>query len=160
MRLRPYEPSDAEATHDVFRRAIRVTASRAYSPEQVEAWATVADADPANWASRRARAETIVALEGDRVVGFSDTDDAGYIDMMFVDPDSGRRGIAAALLSQVTQRAQELGASEQTTHASLIARPFFEARGFAFVSELRPAPQGVAMPSFLLRRALPAPSVR
>jgi putative acetyltransferase len=133
---------------------------RAHSPEQVEAWATVADADPANWASRRARVETVVAVEGDRVVGFSDTDEAGYIDMLFVDPDFGRRGIATALLSRVTQRAQELGAPEQTTHASLIARPFFEARGFAFVSELCPARQGVSMPSFLLRRALPGPAAR
>lgn len=160
MRLRPYDRSDAEATHDVFRRAIRVTASRTYSPEQVEAWATVADADPAEWAARRARAETVVAVEGNRVAGFSDTDEDGYIDMMFVDPDFGRRGIATALLSQVTQRAQELGASEQTTHASLIARPFFERHGFAFVSELCPAPQGVAMRSFLLRRALPGLSAR
>ncbi|RKR76058.1 GNAT family N-acetyltransferase [Frondihabitans australicus] len=155
--LRAYDPSkgDAEATLAVFRRAIRLTASSAYTPEQVEAWATVVDLDPPQWAIRRERAETVVALAGDdTVIGFSDTDQHGYIDMMFVDPSVGRQGVATALLAEVTRRAHGHHAVELTTHASLIARPFFERHGFVFVEELRPAPQGVAMPSFALRKPL------
>jgi putative acetyltransferase len=37
--VRRYEPSDAQATIDIFLRAIREVASKNYSPEQIAAWA-------------------------------------------------------------------------------------------------------------------------
>ena len=40
MILRDYAESDGPATLDVFLRAIRVTAARDYTPEQVAAWAS------------------------------------------------------------------------------------------------------------------------
>ena len=86
MLIRDYQPLDAEATLDVFRHAIRVTASRDYSPEQIAAWAP-GDTNITRWAARRAAARTVVATLDDRVVGFTDLDDRGYIDMMFVDPN-------------------------------------------------------------------------
>ncbi|AMM19253.1 hypothetical protein AX769_02785 [Frondihabitans sp. PAMC 28766] len=158
MHLRPYTPADASPTHDVFRRAIRGTAAADYTPEQVEAWATVADHDPREWARRRAAASTVVAVDEGRVVGFSDTDAGGYIDMMFVDPSAGGQGVGRALLEAVTDAAARAGATEQTTHASVTARPFFEHFGFVFVAELHPRPRGVPLASSLLRRPLLCPS--
>ena len=55
--LRDYRESDGPATLDVFLRAIRVTAARDYTPEQVAAWASD-EIDPAGWAARRRAART------------------------------------------------------------------------------------------------------
>jgi len=49
--IRPYAPSDADATIEIFLRAIREVSSKDYSPAQIEAWAKVEDRGL--WAERR-----------------------------------------------------------------------------------------------------------
>ncbi|WP_315097991.1 GNAT family N-acetyltransferase [uncultured Cellulomonas sp.] len=153
MILRPYREPDAAATLDVFRRAIRLTASRDYTPEQVAAWASD-EIGVAEWGARRLASRTQVAEVDGAVVAFTDVDDQGYVHMLFVDPDAARRGVATALLGWVVETARDLGAGELTTHASLTARPFFERQGFEVVAEQRPVTRGVAMTNFAMRRDL------
>ena len=153
MILRAYRDPDGPATLDVFRRAIRVTAARDYTPEQVAAWASD-EIDPSGWAARRRAARTRVAEVDGRVVGFTDIDERGYVDMLFVDPSSARQGVATALLGWADDTARELGAAELSTHASLTARPFFEAHGFVVVVEQHPVLRGVALTNFVMRRTL------
>ncbi|KRD45915.1 hypothetical protein ASE27_17080 [Oerskovia sp. Root918] len=153
MILRAYDESDAEATLRVFLRAVRVTASKDYSPEQIAAWGSD-DISLDVWAVKRLQTDTVVAVEGDEVLGFSDVDDRGYVDMMFVDPRVTRRGVASALLDHVTRMAREHGAVELTTYASLTARPFFEKHGFVVVEERQPVLRGVSLTNFSMRKPL------
>ena len=153
MILRAYDESDAEATLRVFLRAVRVTASKDYSPEQIAAWGSD-DISLDVWAVKRLQTDTVVAVEGDEVLGFSDVDDRGYVDMMFVDPAVTRRGVASALLDHVTRMAREHGAVELTTYASLTARPFFEKHGFVVVEERQPVLRGVSLTNFSMRKPL------
>ena len=153
MILRPFRESDAATTLDVFLRAIRTTASRDYTPEQVAAWASD-DIDVAGWSARRADRRTQLAEVDGRVVGFTDVDEHGYIDMLFVDPDVARTGVASALFEWALETARDLGATELTTHASLTARPFFERQGFEVVVEQRPVLRGVGLTNFVMRRDL------
>ena len=153
MILRDYAETDGPGTLDVFLRAIRQTAARDYSPEQVAAWASD-DIDPEQWAARRRAARTQVAEADERVVGFTDVDERGYVDMLFVDPAYARQGVATALMDWAVTTAARLGAAELSTHASLTARPFFEAHGFAVVVEQHPVLRGVVMTNFVMRRNL------
>ena len=85
MELRAYTAGAARATSVIFLRAVRETARAHYSPEQVEAWAAnYGDLD--SWAAARAAAHTQLAIIDGHVAGFTDLDDHGYIDMLFVDP--------------------------------------------------------------------------
>jgi putative acetyltransferase len=127
--IRAYEPRDAEATWEAFRRAVRETASRDYTAEQVAAWAPDTVDLPA-WNERRLGADTFVATIDGRVVGFSDVRDGGLLDMLFVHPEAGGRGVARALVEAVIGRARELGLTRLHTHASRTARPAFERFGF------------------------------
>ncbi|WP_298454725.1 GNAT family N-acetyltransferase [uncultured Cellulomonas sp.] len=153
MRLRPYREDDGPATLEVFRRAVREAASRDYAPDQIDAWAG-AVTDAAGWADRRRSRRTQVAEVGDRVVGFTDVDADGYVDMLFVHPDHVRQGIGSALLEWARTTAEGLGAHELTTNASLTARPVFEAHGFTVVAEQRPVVRGTALTNFRMRRPL------
>ena len=100
MELRAYTAGDAQATSVIFLRAVRETARAHYSPEQVESWAAdYGDLD--SWAAARAAAHTQLAIIDGHVAGFTDLDDHGYIDMLFVDPDFGRHGVASALLASL-----------------------------------------------------------
>ncbi|TCO13866.1 putative acetyltransferase [Kribbella steppae] len=127
--MRTYEPEDAEPTWEAYFRAIRDTASKDYSSEQVAAWAPES-VDLVEWNERRSAAHTFVAVIDERVVGFSDVTDDGLLDMLFVHPDASGRGAARALVEAVIVKARELGLSELHTHASRTARPAFERFGF------------------------------
>ena len=129
MELRAYAAGDAEATLSIFLRAVRETARAHYSADQVEAWAADSG-DLDSWAVARAAAHTQLAIVDGHVAGFTDLDDHGYIDMLFVDPDFGRQGIASALLGSMIALARQRGLPAVTTFASLTSRPVFERHGF------------------------------
>ncbi|WP_188509359.1 GNAT family N-acetyltransferase [Conyzicola nivalis] len=153
LHLRRYVPTDAAATLRCFQRAVRGTASRDYDPEQIESWAP-GDVDLDAWGRRRASAETWVAERDGEPVGFTDVDDDGYIDMMFVDPDAARTGVASALLQRIVDLANARGCAELSTNASITARPFFERHGFQIVAEQRVERRGSVLTNYRMRRPL------
>jgi putative acetyltransferase len=157
MELRAYRDEDCEATRTVFEKAVRLTALGDYSEEQVEAWAPtdLSASDMAAWGVERASAQTVVAVEGDQVLGFSDLVDGCLLDMLYVDPAAGRRGIATALLTEILSLARDVGAPEIETYASLTARPVFERHGFAVIEQNTVHVRGVSMTNFRMRRPLP-----
>jgi putative acetyltransferase len=156
MELRSYCIADCGPTRAVFERAVRLTASVDYSPEQVEAWAPVniSASALAAWGVDRESAQTVVAAEGDDVLGFSDLVDRCLLDMLYVDPAAGRRGVATALLDRVLSLARDAGADEIKTDASLTPRPFFERHGFVVVEQRTPSVRGVSVTNFRMRLPL------
>ena len=134
MEFRAYAAGDAKATLAIFLRAVRETARAHYSAEQVAAWAADSG-DLDSWAVARAAARTQLAIIDGHVAGFTDLDDDGYIDMLFVDPDFGRQGIASALLASMVGVARQRGLPAVTTFASLTSRPVFERHGFVITGE-------------------------
>lgn len=127
--IRGYRPGDAEATWRAFHEAIHRTAASYYSEEQMKAWAPgVMDAQ--GWNARRTQAWTVVADVDGEVAGFSDLTADGLLDMLFVHPEFGRRGVGRLLVEAVLKEAQRRGLNEVRTHASRAARPAFERLGF------------------------------
>src|SRR5690606_23062577 len=91
VRVRSYRQDDADLTLTVFLNAVQITATANYTPEQIAAWARPNNRNIAEWDQQRRSRETIVAMVGEKVAGFSDLDSSGLIDMIFVDPAYGRR---------------------------------------------------------------------
>ncbi|GAA1495826.1 GNAT family N-acetyltransferase [Paeniglutamicibacter kerguelensis] len=148
MEIRPYAETDAPATLGVFLAAVTETASAHYSAEQIAAWARADERDAIQWNTARKSLNTYVAAIGAEVAGFSDVEADGYIDMMFVAPKFGRRGVAGALLAHLRAIAVGTSASELYANASITARPFFERHGFAVVAEQHPVSRGVEMTNY------------
>jgi putative acetyltransferase len=154
--VRAYVPDDAGSTLSVFLDAVTVTASRNYSPEQIAAWAAPGERSIEEWDRSRAKTDTVVAISDDTVVGFSDVDATGYINMMFVDPQFARRGVATALLEEVERYALDLGVARLFTDASITARPFFEHHGFTVVAQQSPVHRGVKLTNYrMVKQLLP-----
>ncbi|WP_284981191.1 GNAT family N-acetyltransferase [Arthrobacter sp. efr-133-TYG-118] len=148
MEIHPYAETDGPATLRVFLAAVTETASVHYSAQQISAWARADGRDVNQWNSARKSLNTYVATIGDEVVAFSDVGEDGYIDMMFVAPKFGRRGVAGDLLAHLRDIAVGVGVSELYTNASITARPFFEKHGFAVVAEQHPITLGVEMTNY------------
>lgn len=151
--IRPYLPEDAEATLRIFERAVSISALSRYTRGQVSAWLG-GPRDLATWAADRARVATFVAERGGELAGFSDLAGDGYVDRLFVDPDHGRRGVGRALLQHVEAEARRLKIPILTTHASLVARPVFQASGFTVVYPETVHKDGERLDRFFMRRSL------
>ena len=151
IRLRRYVTEDLDAVIEVFQRAIREVSSRDYNSAQIAAWSTV---DRDAWQPHRLTRPTWVAIDGARVVGFSDLEDDGHLDMMFVHPDYQGVGVASLLLRQVEAAAAERGLKRIFTEASKTARPFFARRGFVVDAEQVVGTRGERMTNCRMHKLL------
>ncbi|MGE0500051.1 MAG: GNAT family N-acetyltransferase [Rhizobiaceae bacterium] len=130
--IRRYAADDLDAVIGIFQRAIREVAARDYSPDQIAAWSAVERNEWEQW--RLSRPAWIAEIEG-RPAGFTDLEDDGHLDMMFVHPDHQGVGVATALLDAVEKHAAALGLAAIYAEASITARPFFVRRGFRIVRQ-------------------------
>ena len=129
--IRAYRVDDLDVLIDLFTNSVRQVASRDYSPAQIEAWAPVAVNQ--HWTTRLDSRPTYVAEADCEIVGFSDLEPDGHIDMLFVHADHQSQGVARALLDHIHARAHEQGIDRLFTEASITARPFFERNGFEVI---------------------------
>src|SRR4029077_9248988 len=131
--LRPFRPDDAPVLLALFRDTIRRVNSRDYSPAQIVAWASD-DIDTVSWFGRFTGRYVPVAEEGGRPVGFAELEPDGHIDRVYVSADHQQRGIGRQLLAAVVAEARRVGLARLFTQASITARQFFEAQGFAVLA--------------------------
>ncbi len=153
LALRNYAPRDAEATIEVFLRAIREVAAKDYTDDQIDAWARVESHE--GWARRRASRPTWVATIDGSPAGFSDLETNGHLDMMFVHPRYQGLGVASLLLRAVEAAARDQNLPRITTEASLTARPFFEKRGFEVIVLQEVHKRGQTLRNFRMEKRFP-----
>ncbi|MDW3301772.1 GNAT family N-acetyltransferase, partial [Escherichia coli] len=92
IQIRNYQPGDFQQLCAIFLRAVTMTASQHYSPQQIAAWAQI---DESRWKEKLAKSQVRVAVINAQPVGFI-TRIGHYIDMLFVEPEYTRRGVASA----------------------------------------------------------------
>lgn len=141
--------ADAAAMTRLHVRAIRRTASERYSPRQVEVW------------SGRIRADTHHPVIADRaawvaevdgvVVGFvSLTRETSTLNLLYVDPEYGRRGIGLALALHAVDQAKREGMSELKVSASHLSLPVFLRAGFVMTECLCKSMGGLEFECFAM----------
>ncbi|WP_372897131.1 GNAT family N-acetyltransferase [Stieleria sp.] len=155
LKLRPFRAEDAEACLALFRDCVHRVNSRDYTQAQIDAWAP-RTIDLEAWRCRFDDRLAYVAVEGDRIVGFTDMTRAGHLDRLFVSADHQGRGIARRLVERLLSDAADHSIDEITTEASITARPFFERMGFSVVREQTVECHGVQLTNYRMRRSMQA----
>jgi putative acetyltransferase len=132
--FRPFRTSDAEALAALTLAAIRVTGLRAYTPEQVAAWAA-GHPGAERFIASAAKGDTIlVAVDAEGApLAYALTEPDGHCDMLYCHPDYAGRGLAAALLVETEICARAAQITCLFTEASELARPVFERAGYALL---------------------------
>ena len=95
MFIRPYRSADCPALAELFYETVHTVCARDYPPEQLDVWAP-GEVDLAAWDASFLAHRTLVAVEGETIVGFADMDGSGYLDRLYVHRDFQRRGVARA----------------------------------------------------------------
>lgn len=142
IQIRDYQSGDFQQLCAIFIRAVTMTASQHYSPQQIAAWAQI---DESRWKEKLVQSQGRVAVINAQLVGFI-TCIEHYIDMLFVDPEYTRCGVASALLKPFIKSESEL-----TVDASITAKPFFERYGFQVVKQQRVECRGAWFTNFYMR---------
>ncbi len=127
--LRPALPSDAPALAELFRASIEELAQEDYSAAQIDAWAGVADDEPA-FAQKLSQALTIVGVRAGEIVGFASLMGADVLDMLYVHPNAARKGVATQLCDALEKLAAARKATILKADVSDCATGFFALRGY------------------------------
>ncbi len=146
MEIRAYQPVDCKTLTELFYNTVHTVNAKDYTKEQLDAWAT-GTVDLEKWNQSLEEHYSLVALDGEKIIGFGDIDNTGYLDRLFVHKDYQRQGIATALCDKL-----ECGFDIITTHASITAKPFFESRGYKVIKEQQVERQGIFLTNYVMEK--------
>ncbi len=147
MYLRKYQTTDCPQLTQLFFNTVHTVNSKDYTPEKLDAWAT-GHVDEQQWNRSFIEHFTVVAVEGDTIVGFGDIDETGYLDRLYVHSMYQRRGIATAICDMLEGQA----GSRIVTHSSITALPFFKSRGYRVVRQQQVERNGVVLDNFVMEK--------
>lgn len=132
--IRPFRDSDAEAVAALTEAAIRSIGARAYSPEQVAAWAAPHPVPERFRARAAAGSDYFIAVDAtDRPLAYALLEPDGHLDMLYCHPDHAGRGLALAALAAAESHARNAGLERLFTEASELARPVFAKAGYVLL---------------------------
>ncbi|MBU2983472.1 GNAT family N-acetyltransferase [Lentibacter algarum] len=126
--IRDAGPADTGALATVFFTSVREAALR-YGEAERAAWAPE-QPDATTYAKRLEGLDVVLAESAGKVLGFMGLTPEGYLDLAFVMPEAQGKGVSSALYAVLESRALAMGFPRLTTHASLMARSFFERQGW------------------------------
>ena len=148
MEIRAYERGDLDALLRLFYDTVHAVNLGDYTQAQVDAWADGCP-DRAAWERSLAEHVSLVALAGEKIIGFGDIDESGYLDRLYVHKDFQQRGVATALCDRLEAHAR---GKTVTAHASITALPFFLRRGYRLVRPQTVFRKSVALNNFLVEK--------
>lgn len=146
--VREYREEDCERLADLFYSTVHTVNAKDYARKQLDVWAPE-NRDLKAWNQSFLVHYSLVAEEGDEIVGFGDIDKTGYLDRLYVHKDHQNKGIASAICSLLEQAVP----GKVVIHASITARPFFERRGYRLVKEQQVERQGILLTNFIMERS-------
>ena len=146
MLIRKYMSSDCRQLADLFYQTVHTVNGKDYTKEQLDVWAT-GSVNLKEWDASFSEHYTLVALMDERIVGFGDIAESGYLDRLYVHKEYQGRGIAAAICDGLEHWVKT---SKIITHASITARPFFQHRGYIVIKEQQVFRGGIALTNYVM----------
>jgi len=153
MKLRPYQPADAEALLLLMRETVRRVNLGDYTQAQVEAWAPD-QPDLSRWRQKLAQETGVVAEVKGVIVGICTWNATGYLDLLYVHHAHQRQGIAKAMYTVAERALHSDGLQSIHTQASITAQPFFLRQGFRLVKSQTVHVRGVELPNAVMEKQL------
>lgn len=151
VELRMAAPADHAALGQVMYDAIHNGPSL-YSAAQRQAWLSAPPEGPA-WSAKLTAQQVVLAEQAGAPVGFMSRC-GEYIELAFVAARVQGQGVFRALCRHTEAVARAEGAVRLHCHASLMARPAFEAMGFHVIAAERVTRAGQTLDRFEMEKTL------
>lgn len=138
--VRPAEPADAPAAAALLRRSIAelCSADHYHDPETLDRWLENKTTERFLFWLSREDAVTLVALEGEEIVGVGGFGYDGEVRLCYVLPGRERRGVGSALLRACEALARARNLPRLVLKSTITARGFYARRGYISAGEPTP----------------------
>lgn len=146
MVIRKYKESDCVEMAKLFYETVHNVNAADYNKEQLDAWAT-GNVDVKKWNDSFLEHYTVVAEQDNKIIGFGDIDDTGYLDRLYVHKDYQRCGVAKMMCDELEKSFNKI-----VTHASITALPFFKNRGYKIIKEQTVIRNGVELTNYIMEK--------
>lgn len=147
MKIRRFQPSDTPDLRQLFYDTVHAI-DKDYSTKQLEVWASTGKRN-GSWPEVEQNITFVAEIEG-QIVGFGTITKEGYIDYLYTHKDFLRKGIASKILKELEHEAKCLELKRIHTSSSLIAKPFFESKGFHVEGHEERTRGGVLFTNFIM----------
>ncbi|MGG7163104.1 GNAT family N-acetyltransferase [Clostridium ihumii] len=148
MEIREYKTSDCNEIAELFYNTVHCINAKDYEKEQLNVWAT-GSVDINSWNKSFLKSYTLVAKEKDKIIGFGNVDDSGYLDMLYIHKDYQGIGIATSICDMLEK---QYSVEHIRTHASITAKPFFEKRGYRVMKKQLVERNGVKLINYIMEK--------
>ena len=153
IKVQPFMVDRSNEIADLFHQSVHSIDTSIYTPEQLNVWASTPP-DYLLWSTRLATKKPWLAMINNRVAGFIELDTDGHIDCLYTHPHFQELGVAGALYEHLLTTAKSRGFRRLYVEASIVAKPFFERRGFTKVAENNVQRKGVKLINFTMEKYL------
>lgn len=146
MTIDSYKNELCEAVSALFYQTVHTVNAKDYSQEQLNAWVNSSE----SLILRRQdllTQKTLVTTHDGKLVGFGSITKSGELDLLFVDRNYQRQGIATALCNEL-----EKGFSVIKTFASSTAKPFFVQRGYFVIKSQEVERSGIKLKNYEMQK--------
>lgn len=156
MKIIKYKETDIKEIVSLFYETVHSVNSKDYSQLELDAWAPKEEKEfkMKSWQESLGKNITFVAKINNKIVGFSDITQNGYLNRLYVHKDYQGKGIATALVDILEVEAKKLNLLEIDTEASITAKPFFEQRGYKIVCSQTVERKGVKLTNFKMKKRI------
>lgn len=149
MLIRQYKPEDCKEMAELFYNTVHTVNAKDYTKEQLHVWAP-GHLDLESWNRSFLAHHTVVAVEENRIAGFGDMNETGYLDRLYVHKDYQGRGAATMICDEL-----ESAAAEKMLYNACVdyGETFFEKRGYRVVTEQQVERGGILLTNYVMKKA-------
>jgi putative acetyltransferase len=156
--IREYSKEDAQELASLYYNTIHQINIRDYTQEQVDAWASPSGfkshSGVEDWGKKFERTKPIIAVVGDKIVGFAEFEPDGHIDCFYCHHEWIGKGVGSALMREILKRAKQNRIHRIFSEVSITAKPFFERHHFVVTAEQIDYKKGIGLINFKMERTL------
>ena len=156
--VRDYCREDTQELANIYFNTVHQINIQDYTQEQVDAWAPPSgfksNSETEDWAKKFARTKPIVAVIGDKIVGFAELESNGHIDCFYCHHKWIGKGVGSALMKEILIRAKKRHINRLFAEVSITARPFFEKYNFVVISEQVVYKKGIGFVNYKMERTI------
>lgn len=153
MEIRSYQRQDLKAMIELFHNTVLKINRKDYGQAQVNVWARTLDTiDERVWHQQFDASNTYVAVIDEKIVGFINIYNNGYMDKLYVHHQYQRQGIASVLCDMAESKVT----NPIKVDSSITAYKFFTNRGYQLQAEEQKIINHVVLTRYKLLKPLKA----
>lgn len=153
MNIRKYNKTDNNEIFDLFYNTVHNINTKDYSEEQVNVWAKK-NTDIDSWCEKFEDTYAIIAEEDNKIVGFSNIDKDGYLDMLYIHKDYQQKHIASSLLNTIEKYSLDNNIKNIRTYASITAKGFFLKNNFNLLNSNIVVRDHILLENYLMEKEM------